>query len=73
MKILSVEFIGAVAFSISVLGSAIYIRSILKRETKPHFYTWLVFGIITTIAFFAQLYDRGGQVLGRWELLHLPV
>lgn len=60
------ELLGLVAVIISLAGSSVYIASILKGKTKPHFYTHLVWGIITTIAFFAQLYDRGGA--GSWAI-----
>ena len=60
------EIIGAIAFLISVTGSLIYIRSIFKGETHPHIYTWLVWGIITSIAFFAQLHENAGP--GAWTI-----
>lgn len=58
------EIIGAIAFLIGLSGTVIYIRSILIRKTKPHLYTWMVFSILTTIAFLAQIYDHGGP--GSW-------
>ncbi len=58
------EIIGTVAFLISLVGSVIYIVSILKGQTKPHLYTWLVFGILTSIAFFAQIHEHAGP--GVW-------
>lgn len=60
------EFFGLAAFAISLWGSAVYIASIFKGETKPHVYTHLVWGIITAIAFFAQVYDNAGP--GSWAI-----
>ncbi|MFA7275386.1 MAG: hypothetical protein WC043_01130 [Pseudobdellovibrionaceae bacterium] len=60
------EIIGGIAFLISLVGSLIYIKSILKGETTPHLFTWIIFGILTTIAFLAQIHDHGGP--GAWSM-----
>jgi hypothetical protein len=56
--------IAVLAVILSFVGSGIYIRSILLGKTKPHFYTHFVWAILTFIAFFAQLHDKGGA--GSW-------
>lgn len=56
--------IGAAAFLIRGIAGGIYIGSILKGQTKPHLYTWLVFTILTAIAFLAQIQEDGGA--GAW-------
>lgn len=43
-----------------------YIRSILRGTTKPHLFSWVVWGITTTIVFFAQLEAKGG--MGAWPI-----
>jgi hypothetical protein len=43
-----------------------YIRSILRGDTKPHVFTWVIWGLSTLITFFAQLADRGGY--GAWVI-----
>lgn len=58
--------IGAAAFLIRGIAGGIYIGSILKGQTKPHLYTWLVFTILTAIAFLAQIKDGAGP--GSWML-----
>ena len=58
------EIIGAVAFLIGLVGSVLYIVTILQHKTKPHLYTWLVFGILTSIAFLAQVHEHAGP--GVW-------
>ena len=58
------DSIGALAFLIRAVASGIYIVSILKGDTKPHLYTWLVFTLLTAIAFLAQIQDGGG--MGIW-------
>jgi hypothetical protein len=60
------EILGFLAFIMSLIGTVVYIRSILNGQTKPHLYTWLVFAILTCIAFFAQLSDHAGP--GAWMM-----
>ncbi len=38
----------------------IYLRSIYKGKTKPHPFSWFIWGLLTAIGFFAQLSDGGG-------------
>ncbi len=50
-----------------ILGLAAYIpyfRSIYKNETKPHVFSWFIWGLLGAIAFFAQL--AGGAGPGAW-------
>ncbi len=60
------EFFGLISFIIGVTGYAIYIRSILRGQTRPHIYTHLIWSIVTGIAFGAQLYDHAGP--GSWVM-----
>lgn len=60
------EFFGILAFAIGMCGYVVYIRSILKGQTKPHVFTHLIWGIMTGIAFCAQLYDHAGP--GSWAM-----
>lgn len=64
MEVFDTQTIGLIAFFISVAGSALYFISIFKGDTKPHLFTWLVFSILTSIGFFAQLSDKAGP--GAW-------
>lgn len=41
-----------------------YIRAILAGETKPHVFSWVIWGTTTMIVFLAQLDAEGG--LGAW-------
>ena len=56
--------LGAIAVVIGMLGYLFYIRGILKGEVKPHAFTWSVWGILTSIAFIAQVVEGGGP--GAW-------
>ena len=56
--------LGSLAVAIGLIGYTFYIRGILKGEVKPHAFTWSVWGILTTIAFIAQVVEGGGP--GAW-------
>lgn len=49
--------IGLVLMGISY---AVYIYSIFKGETRPHPFSWFIWGLLTAIAFFAQVSDGAG-------------
>ena len=43
-----------------------YIHSIIQNKTKPHVFSWIIWGTTTFIVFLAQLADQGG--LGAWPI-----
>jgi uncharacterized membrane protein len=56
--------LGIVASAIALISSVPYLRDILRRKTKPHVFTWLVWGVLTAVVFFAQVLKHGGA--GSW-------
>jgi hypothetical protein len=56
--------LGATAAILALFSSYLYIRDIFRGNTKPHTYTWLIWSIVTTIAFFGQWVSGGGP--GSW-------
>ena len=58
------ELLSAVAIVLTFVGFYPYLRSIMQGQTKPHVFTWVIWGVTTLIVFFAQLADRGGA--GAW-------
>ena len=60
------ELFGAAAFLIGLYGALVYIISILKGRTKPHLFTWVVWSLLSTIGYLAQLHDKAGP--GAWAL-----
>ena len=50
-----------IAPAIDAIGFFLYIRSVLRGHTKPHSFTWFVWGLLQGVTFFAQL-SRGGGV-----------
>jgi hypothetical protein len=55
---------GLLSLVLSVVSYVPYARSIFVANTKPHAFTWLVWGAVMAIAFVAQLLDKAGA--GSW-------
>lgn len=54
------NLIGIVAVILAFVAYIPYFRDIIKGKTKPHVYTWFVWGLVTTIIFALQLSGGGG-------------
>lgn len=54
------------AITLAFIAFVPYIRSILKGRTRPHVFSWFIWGITTVIVFFAQLEADGG--VGAWPI-----
>lgn len=52
--------LAGIAALISICNLIYYISTVVKGKTKPHMYTWLIWGIITIIAATGQITDHGG-------------
>jgi len=60
------ELIGGVAIILTFIAFASYIKSIVKGKTKPHVFSWVIWGIATLTVFAAQYSDGGGA--GSWSI-----
>ena len=60
------ELLSAVAIALTFIAFFPYIRSILKGQTKPHAFSWVIWGSVTFVVFLAQLADKGG--VGAWPI-----
>jgi O-antigen/teichoic acid export membrane protein len=58
------EALSAIAIVLTFVGFWPYGRSILKGDTKPHVFSWVIWSAVTLIVFFAQLAAKGGA--GAW-------
>jgi hypothetical protein len=56
--------LGGLAVLIGFLSYIPYFRDILRNKTKPHAFSWLVWSVLTGIAFSAQIVKGGGA--GSW-------
>ncbi|MDX2470211.1 MAG: hypothetical protein QNL04_06495 [SAR324 cluster bacterium] len=60
------ELLSAIAIALTFIAFYPYLRSIHKGETKPHYFSWVIWGLTTLVVFFAQLGDQGG--VGSWPI-----
>ncbi len=58
--------LSAVAIALTFLAFLPYIRSIVQGQTKPHVFSWIIWGTTTFVVFLAQLEDNGG--VGAWPI-----
>ena len=54
------EIFASIAIVLTLVSFYPYIRSIQKGETKPHYFSWIIWGLTTTLSSFTQLADSGG-------------
>lgn len=55
---------GLLTIAIGVVSYSIYFRSMFRGKTRPDPYSWLIWGILAGITFFAQINEGGGP--GTW-------
>lgn len=60
-------FLGALSIVVGVIGYAPYLWSMFKGNNKPHVFSWVVWSLISFIAFFIQIKNGAGP--GSWVVL----
>ena len=60
------ELLSAAGIALTFIMFVPYIRSIHRGQTKPHVFSWVVWGFGTFVVFLAQIADGGG--LGAWPI-----
>lgn len=60
------ELLSGAGIALTFLAYYPYIRSITRGDTKPHVFSWVIWGSVTVIVFLAQLAGGGG--LGAWPI-----
>ena len=60
------EFLSAVAIALTFAAFVPYIRTIISGTTKPHVFSWVIWGATTFVVFLAQLEGKGG--VGAWPI-----
>jgi hypothetical protein len=58
--------LAVLATVLTVVAFVPYLRSIQRGHTRPHVFSWIIWGINTGIAFLAVLAERGGA--GAWPI-----
>ncbi len=67
MQLLEYQIIlGIIATTIGLIGYIPYFKDIIKKEIKPHAFSWLIWGILQSAVFFAST-SRGGGA-GAWAI-----
>lgn len=60
------ELLSVLAIAITFYAFLPYIRSIRRGTTRPHVFSWIIWGSTTFVVFLAQLADKGGA--GAWPI-----
>ncbi len=58
------SLLSIIAILIATASRIEYVYLILRRKIKPHTFSWLVWTVLTVIAFAAQVVEKGGA--GSW-------
>ena len=56
--------LGVVAIIIGIAAYIPYLRDLFQGKTRPHVFSWFIWGLMTAIGFFAQLSEGAGA--GAW-------
>jgi hypothetical protein len=54
------DVLGVIAVIITFVGYIPYIKDILNRKTRPHIYSWFLWGFVGSIVFALQISDKAG-------------
>jgi hypothetical protein len=54
------EILSIIAIILTIVSFYPYIRSIQKGETKPHYFSWIIWGVTTFLASLTEFADHGG-------------
>src|SRR3990172_5460699 len=60
------EILSAIAIALTFAAFAPYIRAIVSGTTRPHVFSWVIWGATTFVVFLAELEGKGG--VGAWPI-----
>lgn len=60
------EIISGIAIALTFAAFVPYIRAIVTGKTRPHVFSWIIWGSTTFVVFLAQLQGKGG--IGAWPI-----
>jgi len=61
------EWLGLIAAVMAIAAHVPYVADIIRRKTKPHVFTWLIWAMLTLFVFFGQ-WERGAGP-GSWSTM----
>jgi hypothetical protein len=59
------EWIGFASLGFGIIGNGLYAWSLIKKHSKPHAFSWGIWGVLTGVAYFAQASADAGP--GAWS------
>ena len=60
------EIFSAVAIILTLVAFSPYLRGIIQGTTKPHVFSWIIWGSTTLVVFLVQIQSGGG--VGAWPI-----
>lgn len=60
------EILSVIAIALTFAAFVPYIRAIVTGTTKPHVFSWVIWGATTFVVFLAQIEGKGG--VGAWPI-----
>ncbi len=60
------EILSTIAIALTFAAFVPYIRAIVSGTTRPHVFSWIIWGTTTFVVFLAQLEGKGG--VGAWPI-----
>jgi hypothetical protein len=57
------DIYAAIAIALMLFSRGTYLTSILRGRTKPHAFSWLIWGVISSIGLAAQIADHAGPAI----------
>ena len=60
------EILSGIAIALTFAAFVPYFRAIIAGSTRPHVFSWVIWGSTTFVVFLAQLQDQGG--IGAWPI-----
>lgn len=60
------ELLSAIAIVLTFAAFIPYVRAIMSGATKPHVFSWIIWGVTTFVVFLAQIEGEGG--VGAWPI-----
>jgi len=61
------EILSAIAIALTFAAFVPYLCTIIRGTTKPHIFSWVIWGATTFVIFLAQLEGMAGWVRGPLE------
>ena len=56
--------LGILTIAIGILSYSVYFRDVFRGKTRPDAFSWLIWGVLASVIFFAQSATHGGP--GAW-------